>query len=128
MIKDVFGFKGRQGEHIVAIENTSKIHNVVVCTLCSCYPWTVLGLPPIWYKSAPYRARVVQEPRDVLAEFGTEIPKEKKIKVWDSTSEIRYLVIPERPRKTGGWSEEKLSTLVTRNSMIGVELAKEPDT
>ena len=126
VIKEVFGFEGRQGEHIVAVENTAKIHNVVVCTLCSCYPWTVLGLPPTWYKSAPYRARAVQDPRGVLAEFGTVIPKDKNICVWDSTSEVRYLVIPERPRGTEGWSEEHLINLVTRNSMIGVELAKEP--
>ena len=121
----MFGFQGRQGEHIVAIENTPKIHNVVVCTLCSCYPWSVLGLPPVWYKSAPYRARLVQDPREVLAEFGTYIPEEKDIRVWDSTSEVRYLVIPERPSGTEDWTEEKLSTLVTRNSMIGVEFAKE---
>ena len=126
VIKEVFGFEGRQGEHIVAVENTSKIHNVVVCTLCSCYPWTVLGLPPMWYKSAPYRARVVQDPRSVLTEFGTDIPKDKKIQVWDSTSEVRYLVIPERPGGTKGWIEEKLINLITRNSMIGVEMAKEP--
>ena len=126
VIKEVFGFEGRQGEHIVAVENTAKTHNVVVCTLCSCYPWTVLGLPPTWYKSAPYRARAVQDPRGVLAEFGTVIPKDKNICVWDSTSEVRYLVIPERPSGTEGWSEENLINLVTRNSMIGVELAKEP--
>ena len=126
IIKKVFGFEGRQGEHIIAVENTSKSHNVVVCTLCSCYPWTVLGLPPVWYKSAPYRARLVEDPRSVLAEFGTDIPLHKNIKVWDSTSELRYLVIPERPSRTAGWSEEKLSTLITRNSMIGVELAKDP--
>ena len=125
VIKEVFGFEGRQGEHIVAVENTAKIHNLVVCTLCSCYPWTVLGLPPTWYKSAPYRARAVQDPRGVLAEFGTVIPKDKNICVWDSTSEVRYLVIPERPSGTEGWSEENLINLVTRNSMIGVELAKE---
>ena len=126
VIKENFGFEGRQGEHIVAVENTGKTHNVVVCTLCSCYPWTVLGLPPAWYKSAPYRARTVQDPRGVLAEFGTIISKDKKICVWDSTSEVRYLVIPERPSGTEGWSEENLVNLVTRNSMIGVELAKDP--
>ena len=126
VIKENFGFEGRQGEHIVAVENTANTHNVVVCTLCSCYPWTVLGLPPAWYKSAPYRARTVQDPRGVLAEFGTIISKEKKISVWDSTSEVRYLVIPERPSGTEGWSEESLVNLVTRNSMIGVELAKDP--
>ena len=126
VIKEAFGFEGRQGEHIVAVENTAETHNVVVCTLCSCYPWTVLGLPPTWYKSAPYRARAVQDPRGVLAEFGTVIPKDKNICVWDSTSEVRYLVIPERPSGTDGWSEEDLTNLVTRNSMIGVELAREP--
>jgi nitrile hydratase subunit alpha len=127
VIKEAFGFEGRQGEHIVAVENTADIHNVVVCTLCSCYPWTVLGLPPVWYKSAPYRSRVVQDPRGVLHEFGTAVPDGKEIRVWDSTSEMRYLVIPERPEGTEGWSEEKLADLVTRNSMIGVELAKNPD-
>jgi nitrile hydratase subunit alpha len=127
VIKEAFGFEGRQGEHIVAVENTADTHNVVVCTLCSCYPWTVLGLPPVWYKSAPYRSRVVQDPRGVLQEFGTAVPDGKEIRVWDSTSEMRYLVIPERPEGTEGWSEEKLADLVTRNSMIGVELAKNPD-
>ena len=126
VIKEEFGFKGRQGEHIIAVENTPKIHNVVVCTLCSCYPWTVLGLPPTWYKSAPYRARIVQEPRSVLAEFGTIIPKEKEIRVWDSTSELRYLVIPQRPLGTDDWTEDKLASLVSRNTMIGVSLAEEP--
>lgn len=125
-IEKAFGFKGRQGEHIVALENTPDVHNVVVCTLCSCYPWTVLGLPPVWYKSAPYRSRVVQDPRGVLAEFGTDIPEGKEIRVWDSTSEMRYIVIPERPSDTEGWSENKLADLVTRNSMIGVEVVKEP--
>ena len=125
-IEEAYGFKGRQGEHIIAVENTPDVHNVVVCTLCSCYPWTVLGLPPVWYKSAPYRSRVVQDPRGVLAEFGTDIPEGKEIRVWDSTSEMRYLVIPERPSNTEGWSENKLADLVTRNSMIGVEVAKEP--
>lgn len=126
LIEQEFGFGGRQGEHIVAVENTSDIHNVVVCTLCSCYPWTVLGLPPVWYKSAPYRAKVVQDPRSVLAEFGTKISKTKEIRVWDSTSEMRYLVIPERPAGTDGWSEDALMELVTRNAMIGVEEAKVP--
>lgn len=121
------GYTGRQGEHMVAVENTPDTHNVVVCTLCSCYPWTVLGLPPVWYKSAPYRSRVVMDPRGVLAEFGTELPDEKAVRVWDSTSEIRYLVIPERPDGTDGWTEEQLESLVTRNSMIGVETAKSPD-
>ncbi len=122
-----FGYGGRQGEHIVAVENTPDVHNVVVCTLCSCYPWTVLGLPPIWYKSAPYRSRVVQDPRGVLAEFGTTIADHKEIRVWDSTSEMRYLVIPERPAGTEGWSEEDLARLVSRNSMVGVEHAAAPD-
>ncbi|MEK9723692.1 MAG: nitrile hydratase subunit alpha [Rhodospirillaceae bacterium] len=126
VIEREFGFGGRQGEHIVAVENTPDVHNVVVCTLCSCYPWSVLGLPPVWYKSAPYRAKVVQDPRGVLAEFGTAVPAGKEIRVWDSTSEIRYLVIPERPAGTDGWSEAKLAELVTRNSMIGVEDAKTP--
>ena len=120
------GYAGRQGEHIVAVENTDRQHNMVVCTLCSCYPWSVLGLPPVWYKSAPYRSRVVQDPRGVLKEFGTEIPAGKEVRVWDSNSEMRYLVIPERPAGTEGWSEEQLAELVTRNSMIGVENAKTP--
>ena len=128
VIDQEFGFKGRQGEHIMAVENTPDIHNVVVCTLCSCYPWTVLGLPPVWYKSAPYRSRVVQDPRAALAEFGTSIADDKEIRVWDSTSEMRYLVIPEQPFGTEGWTEDQLRTLVTRNSMIGVEEAKAPET
>ena len=118
------GYAGRQGEHLKVVENTTATHNLVVCTLCSCYPWTVLGLPPVWYKSAPYRARAVSEPRSVLAEFGTELPQDTKIKVWDSTSEMRYLVLPMRPEGTEGWNEEQLQGLVSRNSMIGVELAK----
>ena len=121
------GFTGRQGEHMKIVENTNVIHNLVVCTLCSCYPWTVLGLPPVWYKSAPYRARAVLDPRGVLKEFGTEIEKDVEIKVWDSTSEMRYLVLPERPADTKDWSEQKLSTLVSRNSMIGVEKARLPE-
>ena len=121
------GFTGRQGEHMKIVENTNVIHNLVVCTLCSCYPWTVLGLPPVWYKSAPYRARAVMAPRGVLKEFGTEIGKDVEIKVWDSTSEMRYLVLPERPADTEDWSEQKLSTLVSRNSMIGVEKARLPE-
>ena len=128
VIDQEFGYKGRQGEHIMAVENTPDVHNVVVCTLCSCYPWTVLGLPPVWYKSAPYRSKVVQDPRGVLAEFGTTVSNEKEIRVWDSTSEMRYLVIPERPAGTEGWSEEQLRDLVTRNSMIGVEEAKTSET
>jgi len=120
------GYGGRQGEHMVIVENTEKQHNLVVCTLCSCYPWSVLGLPPVWYKSAPYRARAVRDPRGVLQEFGTEIDPDTAIRVWDSTSELRYLVIPKRPDGTDGWPAAELEKLVTRNSMIGVELAKEP--
>jgi nitrile hydratase subunit alpha len=120
------GYSGRQGEPMRVVENTPKIHNLVVCTLCSCYPWPVLGLPPVWYKSAPYRARAVAEPRGVLNEFGTELGEEVEIRVWDSTSEVRFLVLPERPEGTEGWSEEQLAALVTRNAMIGVEKAKPP--
>ena len=121
------GFTGRQGEHMKIAENTNVMHNLVVCTLCSCYPWTVLGLPPVWYKSAPYRSRAVMDPRGLLKEFGTEIGKDVEIKVWDSTSEMRYLVLPERPADTKDWSEQKLSALVSRNSMIGVEKARLPE-
>ena len=121
------GFTGRQGEHMKIVENTNVIHNLVVCTQCSCYPWTVLGLPPVWYKSAPYRSRAVMDPREVLKEFGTEIGKDVEIKVWDSTSEMRYLVLPERPSDTEDWTEQKLSSLVSRNSMIGVEKARLPE-
>lgn len=120
------GFTGRQGEHMVAVQNTPDIHNMVVCTLCSCYPWIVLGLPPVWYKSAPYRSRAVRDPRGVLDEFGVQLPKGKEIKVWDSTAEIRYLVIPERPLGTDGWDEDRLAGLVTRDSMIGTGLAIDP--
>ncbi|MCV0428785.1 MAG: nitrile hydratase subunit alpha [Roseibium sp.] len=120
------GFTGRQGEHMVAVENTPDTHNMVVCTLCSCYPWTVLGLPPVWYKSAPYRSRAVRDPRGVLAEFGVTLPDETDIRVWDSTAEVRYLVIPRRPEGTAGWSEDRLADLVTRNSMIGTALALDP--
>jgi nitrile hydratase subunit alpha len=120
------GFSGRQGEHMVAVENTPARHNMVVCTLCSCYPLPVLGLPPVWYKSAPYRAKAVIDPRGVLADFGVAIQADKEIRVWDSTAEIRYLVIPERPAGTQGWSEERLATLVTRDSMIGTGLALNP--
>lgn len=120
------GYVGRQGEHMVAVENTPATHNMVVCTLCSCYPWPVLGLPPVWYKSAPYRSRAVMDPRGVLKDFGVTLPEGKQIKVWDSTAEVRYLVLPERPKGTEGWSEEKLATLVTRDSMIGTGLAREP--
>lgn len=117
------GYIGRQGEHMVAVENTPALHNVVVCTLCSCYPWPVLGLPPVWYKSAPYRSRVVRDPRGVLADFGTTLPEDTEIRVWDSTAEVRYLVIPMRPEGTDGWSEEQLAALVNRDSMIGTTLA-----
>jgi nitrile hydratase subunit alpha len=121
------GFTGRQGEHMVALENTPQVHNMVVCTLCSCYPWPVLGLPPVWYKSAPYRSRAVLEPRAVLAEFGIVLAQETEVRVWDSTAEIRYLVVPMRPEGTQGWSEERLAALVTRNSMIGTGLALDAD-
>ncbi len=120
------GFVGRQGEHMVAVENTGDTHNMVVCTLCSCYPWPVLGLPPVWYKSAPYRSRAVSNPRGVLADFGVKLPEGKAVRVWDSTAEVRYLVLPERPAGTEGWSEEKLADLVTRDSMIGTDLALAP--
>ena len=115
------GFTGRQGEHMVAVENTPEVQNLVVCTLCSCYPWPTLGIPPVWYKSEAYRSRAVIDPRGVLAEFGVELPEEVAVKVWDSTAEIRYLVIPQRPAGTDGLTEEMLADLVTRNSMIGTE-------
>lgn len=121
------GFAGRQGEHLVAVENTPDTHNMVVCTLCSCYPWPVLGLPPVWYKSAPYRAKAVRDPRGVLADFGVALPAGKTVKVWDSTAEIRYLVLPERPAGTEGWDEARLATLVSRDSMIGTGLARSPE-
>ena len=118
------GYSGRQGEHMIAVANAPGRHNVVVCTLCSCYPWPVLGLPPVWYKSAPYRSRMVRDPRGVLAEFGVTLPASTEIRVWDSTAEVRYLVIPERPTGTEGLSEEALAALVTRDSMIGTGLAR----
>lgn len=118
------GYTGRQGEYIVVLENTPNLHNMVVCTLCSCYPWPILGLPPVWYKAAPYRSRAVIDPRGVLKDFGVDLPSGVDIRVWDSTAEIRYLVLPMRPAETHGWSEEQLATLVTRNSMIGTGLAK----
>jgi nitrile hydratase subunit alpha len=120
------GYSGRQGEHLMAVENTPERHNLVVCTLCSCYPWSVLGLPPVWYKSAPYRAKAVIDPRGVLADFGVVLPEGTAIRVWDSTAELRYLVLPLRPAGTEGWSEEQLADLVTRDSMIGVGLACDP--
>ena len=122
-----FGFTGRQGEHMVAVENTPELHNLVVCTLCSCYPWTVLGLPPVWYKSPPYRARAVIDPRGVLAEFGVRLPADTHIQVWDSTAEIRYMVVPMRPEGTEDWDEAALARLVTRDSMIGTGLALRPE-
>ena len=123
-----FGFTGRQGEDMVALENTPEIHNMVVCTLCSCYPWPVLGLPPVWYKSAPYRSRAVIEPRAVLAEFGVALPDDTEIRVWDSTAELRYLVLPMRPAGTESWSEDALAAIVTRDSMIGTGLVTLPET
>ncbi len=121
------GFFGRQGEHIVVVENTPQLHNMVVCTLCSCYPWPLLGIPPGWYKSDAYRARAVREPRKVLAEFGIILPETMAVRVWDSTAEIRYLVIPMRPEGTEGLSETELAALVTRDSMIGTGLARTPE-
>jgi nitrile hydratase len=115
-----FGFAGRQGEHMVALENTQAVHNMVVCTLCSCYPWPVLGLPPVWYKSAPYRSRAVSDPRGVLQEFGVQLPGDVEVRVWDSTAEVRYLVVPRRPPGTEAWNEEQLASIVTRDAMIGV--------
>ncbi len=120
------GYSGRQGEHMQAVENTPDTHNMVVCTLCSCYPWPVLGLPPTWYKSAPYRSRAVRDPRGVLAEFGVELPQQTQVRVWDSTAELRYLVIPLRPAGSEGLDEVALAALVTRDSMIGTGLALAP--
>jgi nitrile hydratase len=121
------GFSGRQGEHMAAVFNSPREHHLVVCTLCSCYPWPVLGLPPVWYKSAPYRSRAVREPRAVLADFGLQLPEATAVRVWDSTAEIRYLVVPMRPAGTDGWEESRLARLVTRDSMIGTGLALAPD-
>ncbi|HCR58019.1 MAG TPA: nitrile hydratase subunit alpha [Raoultella sp.] len=120
------GFSGIQGEDMLVVENTPDVHNVTVCTLCSCYPWPVLGLPPVWYKSAPYRSRIVIDPRGVLAEFGLHIPESKEIRVWDSSAELRYLVLPERPAGTDGWSEAQLSELISRDSMIGTGVVTAP--
>ena len=120
------GYVGRQGEHMRALENTPTVHNLVVCTLCSCYPWPVLGLPPVWYKSPPYRSRAVADPRGVLREFGLELPPDTEIRVWDSTAELRYLVVPERPPGTEGMSEDALAALVTRDAMIGVAKVNPP--
>jgi nitrile hydratase len=120
------GFGGLQGEHMQVVENTARVHNVVCCTLCSCYPWPVLGLPPVWYKSFEYRARIVREPRAVLREFGLDLPPNVEVKVWDSSSEMRYLVLPERPPYTEGMSEVELAALVTRDSMIGAARVRGP--
>ncbi len=120
------GFAGRQTDCLVVLENTPEAHNLVVCTLCSCYPWAVLGLPPVWYKSAPYRSRAVIDPRGVLREFGLDLPAETEVRVWDSTAEVRYFVLPERPAGTEGWSEERLAGIVTRDSMIGVDKVRRP--
>jgi nitrile hydratase len=120
------GFASRVGDHLVAVENSERLHNMIVCTLCSCYPWEVLGLPPTWYKSAPYRSRAVIDPRGVLADFGVTLPPATEIRVWDSTAETRFMVLPMRPAGTEGWSEEKLAALVTRDSMIGTGLARSP--
>ncbi len=119
-----FGFQGRQGEEMIALENTPAVHNMVVCTLCSCYPWPVLGLPPVWYKSPPYRARAVSEPRTVLQEFGVQLDDDVEIRVWDSTAEIRYMVVPMRPDHTEHFTKDQLAELVTRDSMIGTGLPK----
>jgi len=120
------GFEGRQGKDMVVVENTPQIHNMVVCTLCSCYPWPVLGLPPVWYKAAPYRAKAVRDPRGVLKDFGVTLPADVEVRVWDSTSEVRYLVLPQRPKGTEGMGEAELAELVTRDSMIGTGLPKAP--
>jgi nitrile hydratase subunit alpha len=118
------GALNRVGDHLIAVENTPKLHNMIVCTLCSCYPWEVLGLPPVWYKAAPYRSRAVNDPRGVLKDFGVTLPTDTAIRVWDSTAETRFIVLPMRPHGTEGWSEDKLATLVTRDSMIGTGLPK----
>jgi nitrile hydratase len=120
------GYIGRQGEDMVVLENTARVHNLVVCTLCSCYPWPVLGLPPVWYKSAPYRSRAVIDPRGVLRELGVEVPDDVEVRVWDSTAELRYLVLPERPPGTEGMTEDELAALVTRDAMIGVAKVAPP--
>ena len=120
------GHVSRVGDHLVVVENTPKVHNIIVCTLCSCYPWEVLGLPPVWYKAAPYRSRAVKDPRGVLADFGVTLPKDTEIRVWDSTAETRFIVLPMRPAGTDGWSEDRLAELVTRDCMIGTGLPKTP--
>ncbi len=119
-----FGYQGKIGDHLVVVENTPRQHNMVVCTLCSCYPWDVLGLPPVWYKSFAYRSRAVKEPRAVLAEFGVTLPDDVEIRVWDSTAEVRYMVLPARPSGTEGWTEEQLAALVTRDSMVGTDVPR----
>jgi nitrile hydratase subunit alpha len=124
--KAALGLGSRVGDHLVAVENTPDLHNIVVCTLCSCYPSDLLGLPPVWYKSAPYRSRAVRDPRGVLADFGVTLPADTEIRVWDSTAETRFLVVPMRPAGTDGWDEQRLAALVTRDSMIGTGLAKKP--
>ena len=121
------GYSSKQGDRMVVVENTKKVHNVIVCTLCSCYPWPVLGLPPVWYKSAPYRSRVVIDPRGVLREFGLELPEDAEVRVWDSTAELRYLVLPERPAGTESLNEEQLAALVTRDAMVGVARVAPPE-
>jgi nitrile hydratase subunit alpha len=121
------GFIGRQGEDMVVLENTESVHNMVVCTLCSCYPWPVLGLPPVWYKSAPYRSRAVIDPRGVLRDFGVELPEDVEVRVWDSTAELRYLVLPRRPEGTERMTEEELASLVTRDTMIGTGVVRIPE-
>jgi nitrile hydratase len=121
------GFSGVQGEDIAVVENTPALHNMIVCTLCSCYPWPTLGLPPVWYKAAPYRSRAVIDPRGVLKELGLDVPPDKEVRVWDSTAEVRYMVLPERPAGTDGWTEAQLMELITRDSMIGTGLAKLPE-
>ena len=121
------GFSGVQGEDMVVVENTERVHNLIVCTLCSCYPWPTLGLPPVWYKAAPYRSRAVKDPRGVLEEFGTKLPEDVEIAVWDTNAELRYMVLPMRPSGTEGWSAEQLEQLVSRDSMIGVKLCETPN-
>jgi nitrile hydratase len=121
------GVISRVGDHLIAVENTPTRHNMIVCTLCSCYPWEVLGLPPVWYKSAPYRSRAVMDPRGVLADFGVTLPAETEVRVWDSTAETRFMVLPPRPAGTEGWSEERLAKLVTRDAMIGTGLPRRPE-
>ena len=121
------GLISRVGDHLIAVENTPQRHNMIVCTLCSCYPWEVLGLPPTWYKSAPYRSRAVIDPRGVLADFGVTLPPDTEIRVWDSTAETRFIVLPMRPAGTEGWSEERLAALVTRDSLIGAGLPRRPE-